>query len=231
MRGFALICSALFVVMALNPERVLAEGHGQVSVYLDPHYGGRDNGPALDKKYKGKDVTLDIAKAVQRELSNNNITSFLSREDDTYIPRGDRWFFAKKKGADLYLSIRLVLQDKDCVQLYHAGYQPGVSSQGRTREAHNGALYAPRETATKDSIRLSEVLLKSLKNNELLHCCSVHKKADVIFETADFPAVIIEFGIARAERQHSYMREPANRETLAKSIAAAIKEFIEVRQQ
>ncbi len=231
MRRFALIiCSALFTIMVLNAERVPAEEHRHVSVCLDPHYGGRDNGPALDKKYRGKDVTLDIARAIQQELSNDNITSFLSREDDTYIPRGDRWFFAKKKGADLYLSIRLVLQDRDCVQLYHAAHQPGMSSQDRPREAYKGSLYAARETATRDSFLLSDVLLKCLKNNDLLHCCSVHTKADVLFETADFPAVIIEFGIARAQRQHSYMHEPANRETLAKSIAAAIKEFIEVRQ-
>ncbi len=221
----------LSVITVVNAERAFADGQRGVSVYLDPHYGGRDNGPVIDKKYRGKDVTLDIARAIRQELSNNNITSFLSREDDIYIPRGDRWFFAKKKGADLYLSIRLMLQDKDCVQIYHAGRQPGGFNPAGTREAYNGAPYAARETATKDSIRLSEVLLKSLKNNELLHCCSVHTKADVLFETADFPAVIIEFGIARAERRHSYLHEPANREALAKSIAAAIKEFIEVRPQ
>ncbi len=217
-RRFVLILLVLSVLAAWGTHPVYADGRRYVSVYLDPHYGGRDNGPAIGNS-KGKDITLAIAKAIRQELADNNIQTHLSREDDVYIPRGDRWFFAKKKGADLYLSIRLRLQDRDCVQLY-AG-----RSLGNT--APNGSTY---EDLTKESDRLSALLSKSVRATDPPRCSVVQTKKDVIFETADFPAVIMEFGISATSRKHAYVSAPAEISALAKSIAAAIKEFMEARQ-
>jgi len=186
-----------------------------VAVYLDPHYGGRENGPVFTKQAKGKDVTLALARAIQLELAQSNIKAYLSREDDVYIPRGDRWFFAKKKGADLYLSIRLSLQDRDCIQLYHAIRQPGALKSESGKDM------------TKESAGLAGALAQNLKNSAPKYCAVVRTKKDVIFETADFPAVIVEIGVARAERQRAYVLDPDKSGELARAIAAGIKAFIE----
>ena len=221
---------SLFMLIGSDAQSVLAGEHNYSAVYLDPHYGGRENGPRVDSKNKGKDVTLAIAKAIQRELSNNNITTYLSREDDVYIPRGDRWFFAKKRGADIYLSLRLILQDRDCVRLYYGKRRPADLMSTKTHDLEGDVPIDAGEDRTQESIRLSELLSKSLKQSEQSLCSAVQTKKDVLFETADFPAVIVEFGMAREKRLHSYVVDPAKIDLIAKSFAIAIKEFIEMPQ-
>jgi len=202
----ALFLALLFLFAAQAWSAVSAGGDRPLVVYLDPHYGGKDNGPVITKEAKGKDITLAIARAIQQELTQNTIKAYLSREDDVYIPRGDRWFFARKKGADIYLSIRLNLQDDDCIQIFHAAKQLG-------------------ELKT-ESIRLASALSKSVKSAAPF-CTVVRTKKDVIFETADFPAVIVEFGVARSDRRGAYVLDDEKTGKIARAIAAGAKEFIE----
>jgi N-acetylmuramoyl-L-alanine amidase len=224
-----LILSSLFTVIGLDAGNTYADGDRHLVVYIDPHYGGRENGPTVDKKNKGKEVTLSIAQAIRRELVSNKIEAYLSRDDDTFIPSGDRWFYAKKKGADIYLSLRLRPQDRDCAQLYYAKRRPIRNGTANTEGPGEIASNVIGDATTQESLRLAGLVSNSLKNNEMSLCSTVNTKKDVIFETADFPAVIIEFGITRETRQQSYVIDPAKIDVLAKSIASAIKEFIEMQ--
>jgi N-acetylmuramoyl-L-alanine amidase len=228
MKIFVLILSSLFTMIGLNTGPVYAAGNGHIVVYIDPHYGGRDNGPVVDKRNKGKEVTLNIAQVIQRELLSNQINAYLSRDDDIFIPSGDRWFYAKKKGADIYLSLRLRLQDRDCVQIYYAMRQQIRNRSATTEEAGKIVPYVTGDAITKESLMLADLVSNSLKNKTSL-CSTVNAKKDIVFETADFPAVIIEFGIMREAGQRSYVLDPAEIDAIAKSIAIAIKKFIEVR--
>ena len=229
MKIFVLILSSLFTMIGLDTGHVYADGNGHIVVYIDPHYGGRDNGPVVDKRNKGKEVTLNIAQVIQRELLSNQINAYLSRDDDIFIPSGDRWFYAKKKGADIYLSLRLRLQDRDCVQIYYAKRQPIRNRSATTEEAGKIVPYVTGDSITKESLMLADLVSNSLKNTEMSLCGTVNAKKDIVFETADFPAVIIEFGILREAGQRSYVLDPAKIDAIAKSIAFAIKKFIEVQ--
>jgi N-acetylmuramoyl-L-alanine amidase len=229
MKIFFLILSSLFTMVGLDTGHVYAAGVGHNVVYIDPHYGGRDNGPVIDKKNKGKEVTLNIAQAIQRVLLNNQIKAYLSRDEDIFIPSGDRWFYAKKKGADIYLSLRLRLQDRDCVQIYYAKRQPIRNKSANAEDAGKNVSHVAGDAITKDSLTLAGLVSSSLKNNEMSLCSTVNAKKDVIFETADFPAVIIEFEISRDTGQRSYVLDPTKIDAIAKSIAIAIEEFIEVQ--
>lgn len=229
MKIFVLILSLLFTMIGLDTGPVYAAGDGHIVVYIDPHYGGRDNGPTVDKRNKGKEVTLNIAHVIQRELLSNQINAYLSRDDDIFIPSGDRWFYAKKKGADIYLSLRLRLQDRDCVQIYYAKRQPIRNRSVTTEEAGKIVSNVTDDAITKESLMLANLVSNSLNNEEMSLCGTVNAKKDIVFETADFPAVIIEFGILREAGQRSYVLDPAEIDAIAKSIVIAIKKFIEVQ--
>jgi N-acetylmuramoyl-L-alanine amidase len=229
MKIFILILSSLFTMIGLDTGPVYAAADGHIVVYIDPHYGGRDNGPTVDKRNKGKDVTLNIAQVIQRELLSNQINAYLSRDDDIFIPSGDRWFYAKKKGADIYLSLRLRFQDRDCVQIYYAKRQPIQNRSATSEEAGKIVPNVTGDAITKESLMLANLVSNSLKNKEMSLCGTVNAKKDIVFETADFPAVIIEFGILRETGKRSYVLDPAEIDAIAKSIAIAIKKFIEVQ--
>ena len=229
MNIFILVLSSLFTIIGLHTRHVYADGDRHAVVYIDPHYGGRDNGPVVDKKNKGKEVTLNIAQAIQRELLSNQIKTYLSRDEDIFIPSGDRWFYAKKKGADIYLSLRLRLQERDCIQIYYAKRQPIRNTTVPTEEAGRNVPHGTGDAITKESMMLAGLVSNSLKNNEMSLCNAVNAQKDIVFETADFPAVIIEFGISRETGQRSYVLDPAKINAIAKFIAIAVKEFIEVQ--
>jgi N-acetylmuramoyl-L-alanine amidase len=224
-----IVLSSLFAMIGPHIGHVYAAVDRHAVVYIDPHYGGRDNGPVVDKKNKGKEVTLNIAQAIQRELLSNQIKAFLSRDDDIFIPSGDRWFYAKKKGADIYLSLRLRLQDRDCVQIYYAKRQPIRNTSVLTEEVGKIVPHVTGDVITKESLMLADLVSNSLKNNEMSLCSTVNAKKDIVFETADFPAVIIELGLSRETGQRSYVLDPSKINAIAKSIAIAVKEFIEVQ--
>jgi len=223
---FSIILSLLCILSGREAYAADAQKHRYAVVYVDPHYGGRENGPAIDRNVKGKDVTLALAVAVRRELLNRKIETFLSRNEDIFIPSGDRWFFAKKKGTHIYLSLRLRSQDRDCVQLYYAKRQP-LQTKQRGKSVPETVIFDPRvEAMVLESLRLSEVLANGLKGAAPV-CGAVQTKKDVLFETSDFPAVIIEFGASRRADRQSYVVDPAKVDAMAGAIAQAVKEFIE----
>jgi len=227
---FIIILSLFCILSGREANAAGAEKHRYAVVYLDPHYGGKENGPAIDRKNKGKDVTLALARAIQRELQNRKIATFLSRDEDILIPSGDRWFYAKKKGAHIYLSLRLRAQDRDCIQLYYAKRQP-IQRNKHDKSVPETVIFDPRVEATvRESLRLSEVLATGLKGATPV-CGAVQTKKDVLFETSDFPAVIIEFGAVRRADQQSFVVDPAKVDAMAGSIAQAVKAFIEAEPQ
>ena len=229
--SFLIILSLLCILSGQRTVAADAQEHRYAVVYLDPDYGGRKNGPSIDRKIKGKDATLALGRAIQRELQNRKIEAFLSRDEDIFIPSGDRWFYAKKKGAHIYLSLRLRMQDRDCVQLYYAK-RPPLPRMTRTKIGYETAISDPRvEALVRESLRLSESLSTGLKSAAPAVCGAVQTKKDVLFETSDFPAVIIEFGAARRGDTQSYVVDPARVDAMAASIAQAVNDFIEAEPQ
>jgi N-acetylmuramoyl-L-alanine amidase len=223
---FIIILSLLCILSGREADAASAQGHRYAVVYLDPHYGGKENGPSIDRKIKGKDVTLALAGAVRRELLKQKIETFLSRDEDIFIPSGDRWFYAKKKGAHIYLSLRLKAQERDCVQLYYAK-RPPLPRTTRAKNGYEAVISDPKvEAMVRESLRLSEALAKGLKGAAPAVCGTVQTKKDVLFETSDFPAVIIEFGAARRADQRSYVIDGAKVDAMAAAIAQAVKDFI-----
>jgi len=227
---FFVILSLFCILSGRDVSAADAQKHRYAVVYLDPHYGGKENGPSIDRKTKGKDVTLALARAIQKELLNRKIETYLSRDEDILIPSGDRWFYAKKKGAHIYLSLRLRAQDRDCIQLYYAKRQP-LQRNKRDKSVLETVIFDPRVEATvRESLRLSEALANGLKGAAPV-CGAVQTKKDVLFETSDFPAVILEFGAVRRADRQSYVIDPAKVDAMAGALAQAVKAFIEAEPQ
>lgn len=126
------------------------------------------------------------------------------------------------------MSVRLAHQDSDCIRIYYGKPRPAETKYVKIDTEKDAAISEAVEDRVGESARLAELLSKGLRAGKATPCSSVHTKKDIIFETADFPAVIIEFGVSRTAGQHSYIIDAAKITTIAQAIAAAVKEFIEV---
>ena len=75
-------------------------------IYIDPGHGGRDSG-ATGNGLKEKDLCLELAVELDKQLQGYNCETKLAREKDVYVDNGDRAREANRWGADLYYSIHV----------------------------------------------------------------------------------------------------------------------------
>jgi N-acetylmuramoyl-L-alanine amidase len=74
-------------------------------IVIDPGHGGEDTGAKGPGGVLEKEVTLQIAKKVAEALRDKGFQVVLTRDEDVFIPLGERTALANRKGADLFISI------------------------------------------------------------------------------------------------------------------------------
>src|SRR5699024_447870 len=73
-------------------------------VYLDAGHGGRDPG-AVSNGLQEKDITLDVAKRVEKKLKSLGYVVIMSRTNDNYKTLPKRTNEANKANADIFVSV------------------------------------------------------------------------------------------------------------------------------
>src|SRR5260370_34765535 len=73
-------------------------------VVLDPGHGGQDSG-AMCAGVMEKDLTLDVARRVDRLLDSEGIATLMTRLGDSYVSLADRAAFRKRLNGGNFISI------------------------------------------------------------------------------------------------------------------------------
>ncbi|QYE36194.1 N-acetylmuramoyl-L-alanine amidase [Polymorphobacter sp. PAMC 29334] len=98
-------------------------------VVIDPGHGGKDSGTISSLGGYEKNVVLAIALAAADVLRRDGqVRVKMTRDDDTFIPLGERVAIARREKADLFVSV-------------HADSAPNP-------EAHGASVYTLSETAS-----------------------------------------------------------------------------------
>ncbi|ESR25080.1 N-acetylmuramoyl-L-alanine amidase [Lutibaculum baratangense] len=80
--------------------------NGRHVIVLDPGHGGIDPGAISPKGTREKDVVLAVAKKLKGDLERTGrFRVLMTRDDDIFVPLGDRVGFARKNEAALFISI------------------------------------------------------------------------------------------------------------------------------
>lgn len=74
---------------------------------LDPGHGGKDFGAIGRKGLLEKNVALELAFALAKQLKEAGMEVRITRNDDTFVPLWDRAQWANQLGADLFISLHL----------------------------------------------------------------------------------------------------------------------------
>jgi N-acetylmuramoyl-L-alanine amidase len=75
-------------------------------VYIDPGHGGPDPGTIGHDGTYEKNVTLAVAKELERQLlATGRYRVKLTRENDTYVPLRERFWMARADHADIFISL------------------------------------------------------------------------------------------------------------------------------
>src|SRR5881392_1229186 len=94
-------------------------------VVLDPGHGGQDSG-AMCGGVMEKDLTLDVARRVDRLLDSEGIATLMTRLGDSYISLADRAAFGNRANESIFVSIHFNEDNKPVasgVETYYAAHQ------------------------------------------------------------------------------------------------------------
>lgn len=178
-----------------------------MKIFIDPGHGGTDPG-ASGHGLKEKDVVLDLALALAKQLEAYNCQIKLARDKDIYLSLGERTKLANDWGADLYFSIHINGHSNVEANGYEDFTYPNVS---QTTTNIRNAIHA----------EVAPVWTSAGRANRGMKTANFQ----VLRETR-MPAVLLENGFITNARDAELLKDPAFRgrlvEAMAKGIAAAL---------
>lgn len=174
-------------------------------IVLDPGHGGSADGAIGPRGSKEKDVVLNWAKVLARELETQGATVALTRERDQELSLADRVQFARKIGADVMLSL-------------HANALPDGENPADRRGA--GTYYyhsAGRELAEYVH---SELLAATELANDGIFDANL-----AVVRPTDFPAVLIEAAYLMQPEEELHLRDEGFLVKLSQGVSRGLQRY------
>lgn len=148
-------------------------------VVIDPAYGAEDNGITAEG-VKGKNITLDIAKALKAKLDETDIKVYYTRMDDSNPADKNRVRLAAATKADML--IRIEVGGTDSTKVYG------------TEAVYNSRFFIPGF----GSVELADLLEREVVT-------AVSGKANGLLEAAEEDSVIIDATVPAAAIRVGYL--------------------------
>ena len=200
-------------------------------VVLDPGHGGQDSG-AMCGGVMEKDLTLDVARRVDRLLDAEGIATLMTRLGDTYVSLADRAAFGNRVRDSIFVSIHFNEDNKPVasgVETYYAAHQIG-----------SGPVFASwlpfLSRSSVDSPKPeSQSLAGFIQEALVARTRSVDRgtQAEQFFVLANVtsPAVLIEGGFLTNKEDVSKLASEDYRDQLATAVADGILRYRDAMSQ
>lgn len=230
---------------ALATAEYLPESPLKVIV-LDPGHGGIDSGAIGPSGLLEKDVTLSIAKYLERELSKEiNSSVILTRTDDTYVSLKERTNIANRARADLFLSIHVnaaLRAGANGVETFFLSLRASDSEAEATAERENASSAHGSEEIPLDP--LQSILLdldqtathhKSARFAEFIHEHAsaasngenrgVKQALFMVLTGAAMPAALVEVGFISNPEEEEKLSLETTRKLMATALLKGVMGF------
>ncbi len=225
-----------------------------ILVAIDAGHGGEDPGALGPGGVREKDVVLAIARRLANRLrAERGYQPLLVRSGDYYIGLRKRTELARRKQADLFISIHA---DAFKSPKAHGTSVYILSPGGATSET--ASWLAERENRSdliggvggvslgdKDDLLAGVLLdlsmtaslsasegvggevLKSLGSVNRLHKRRVEKAGFVVLKSPDVPSILVETGFISNPAEAARLRTPAYQEKVAEALFTGVKAYFE----
>ncbi|MCC3703748.1 N-acetylmuramoyl-L-alanine amidase AmiC [Rouxiella badensis] len=239
------------VARSLPPEKKKdgKAGHERpIVIMLDPGHGGEDSGAIGKYKTREKDVVLQIALRLQKLIRQQpNMTVYMTRNEDIFIPLKVRVAKARKQRADLFISIHadaftsraargssvFALSTEGATSaaarfLAHSQNESdkigGVSKSGDRYLDHT--LFDLVQTATvNDSLKFGREVLTRMGKVNHLHKHKVDQAGFAVLKAPDIPSILVETAFISNISEERKLRTSHFQQQVAESILAGIKAY------
>lgn len=206
---------------------------------IDPGHGGHDPGAIGLSGTKEKDVALDIALRMADEISKTRgIDVKLTREKDEFLPLAERGKIARGARADFFISIHAdsapnqgarglsaytlsekasdkfasMLADKE----NQADVMGGIQLPVEDKEVANILFDLTARHTRNTAQRVKVGFIKGMARRWDLLEQPMRSANFAVLRLPDVPAMLVETGFLSNKKDESLLRQPAQREKIAK---------------
>ena len=225
------------------------------TIVIDPGHGGHDPGAIGPSGLKEKDVVLRIAKRLRAKLlaEGNSFgieNVYLTRSTDRFIPLEERTAIAKKKKADIFISIHCNAARTNKahgIETYILGFtndQSSLQLAARENTTTTKGLHALR-SILKEYIMSSKIeesqavashvqtsIVKNVSvNYKYVKDKGVRKAPFVVLIGADIPSLLVETSFITNPREEKRLKTATYIEKIVDGIIMGIKKYSEQTQK
>jgi N-acetylmuramoyl-L-alanine amidase len=192
------------------------------TICLDPGHGGKDPGNQVGSNQE-KRYTLALVQELRAQLTRAGFKVILTRTRDTYVDLGWRPDIARRKNADLFLSIhfnsaessRASVQGSEVYCLTPAG----ASSTNAQREG--GGDWSTGNRNNAQNILLAYCVQKSLTERLAVQDRGARRARFAVLRDANMPATLIEAGFMSHPGEGRKIFSAEYRQQMARAICDA----------
>ncbi|AUY35471.1 N-acetylmuramoyl-L-alanine amidase [Pseudomonas soli] len=229
-------------------------GKRDIVVAIDAGHGGEDPGASGSRGQHEKDIVLEIAKELQRQInSEKGYRAELTRTGDYFIPLRKRTEIARKKGADLFVSIHA---DAAPSKAAFGASVFALSDRGATSETARwladtenrsdliggagnvslddkdrmlaGVLLDLSMTATlSSSLNVGQKVLGNMGRVTPLHKQRVEQAGFMVLKSPDIPSILVETGFISNANEAAKLATRSHQQALARSIHTGVRQFFQ----
>jgi N-acetylmuramoyl-L-alanine amidase len=200
-------------------------------VVLDPGHGGQDSG-AMCGGVMEKDLTLDVARRIDRLLDSEGIATLMTRLGDSYVSLADRAAFGNRVNDSIFISIHFNEDNKPVasgVETYYAGHQiaPGSTLASWLPFFSRPLSNSPKPESQSLAGFIQEALVARTRSVDR----GTQAKQFFVIANVTSPAVLIEGGFITNKDELSKLASEDYRDQLAAAVAAGVLRYRVVSQQ
>ncbi len=216
-------------------------------VVIDAGHGGHDPGAVSPHGgQREKEITLAIAKAVQREmLKSGRVRVALTRDADKFLVLQDRYEIARKMNADLFVSIHAdsaesqnatggtvytlseVASDREAQRLAarenKANIINGVNLGGADANVSSILIDLTQRETMNVSADFAKLLLREAKPNMRMRSNSHRFASFIVLKAPDTPSILFETGYLSNLSDVEFLSSTEGQQKVARSLANAIQ--------
>lgn len=230
---------------AFEPER---SNRPPLRVVIDPGHGGRDPGTGSDSGISEKNINLAFAKTLQNLLEvDPNYEVFLTRESDTSVKLSKRVQFARRKEADLFISIHAdwnnnkwakgatayTLSEEASVEALDdiatkredVGKVAGVDLAAEREDVARLLVDLARRETQARSQKFAELVVAEVAKETPVLRRPLRKNSFHVLKAPDMPSVLLELGFLSNETDRKRLTSEIWRLKTAEAVKRAIDEF------
>jgi len=236
-----------------TPKNIYAKGNGEVIV-IDAGHGGHDTG-AIGGGKREKDLVLQIAKRVERQLKKRGFRVYLTRSTDKFLKLTQRTHIADRKNARIFVSIHAnsVPRSKrhrvHGIETFYLQKTRDAKSQRIAARENRAVLKGAGSLSKKvivDSVLNGPKIIESNKlaidvQRRMLANLRAHYKGVKdggvrhapfwVLVGASRPSILVEVGYISHPKERARLFNPQYQELIAKGIAEGIQRYLNNRKR